>query len=311
MYSYLKTISRAAISTRTCARSFVTVAQPHIHNEGNYAEEYQQDVVSSNLCNISSFKNCNLADALCHKEHLTLAQSDVKPHYVSPFVYSSIGVKDGTFSTLNTTLTEDVTQDSTVKYSKASKKAGIPGNQHERPNSDILLLVQDYLTNTVPYFFHRRQTYQIYTQDIVFENFYKNKAYTRRGINKYGLQLAKYRIAAHFMYANIRLQIRTTSIDADEGCIHLTWALYGLSNIESFKFWKFSVLAPKKGLDEKSDLHAGVSTYWVNSAGKIYKHRVARVIPNKTPEINEKKEMSAKLASMLNPQLKPTLTEKS
>merc|ERR1712018_617443 len=142
MYCYLKTLSRAAISTtRVCSSSFVRVAQSHVDNEGNFStRRYLQNEMPLN-------------DTNQYNGYLNQVQSNLIHRYTSPFAFKrDIGVKERICSTKNMLLNVDIDQNSTVQYSKASKKDKSSSGQHDRPNSDILLLVQDHLVNSIPYF---------------------------------------------------------------------------------------------------------------------------------------------------------------
>lgn len=162
-----------------------------------------------------------------------------------------------------------------------------PDNSTSRPNIDQLRQVQDNLSEGIQHVFVKRHNYRMYRQDVVFENNFFLKSYKTRGILRYAVEIAKFRVYVHFKYANVRMEVLKATVSEEEGSVMVRWRAKGIPQARAFMFWKFLPWKYAKSQNVEAEWIDGFSTFLVDSDSFIYKHKLDRVIPEEEKEVLE------------------------
>ncbi|CAF1042849.1 unnamed protein product [Adineta steineri] len=164
-----------------------------------------------------------------------------------------------------------------------------PGNPNDKPKLEHLRFIEDQLKQILPDFCKRMHPYALYTADIIFENYYDNPPKIMKGAGNYALALFWLRIKLNFKLMNVKVHLLKTTVDEESNCVKIRWRITGLSN-QSFvgvlKGWRKpkDVAGNIRNYIEHID---GFSIFYVRGDGRIYKHRVDRVM------VDEDKELAA------------------
>ena len=150
----------------------------------------------------------------------------------------------------------------------------IPG----RPSVEQIEIIREVLENTLPNFFRKPLNYNIYNQNVIFENNIWQKKTI--GLSKYSLQMALIRIIGHFKYVQVTLVIVKITSHPEEGTIKVRWRIAGLSNTKALSFWRYRPGKFKEHLMDDSQWTDGFSTFYIGTDGLVFKHRVDQVIPD-------------------------------
>jgi len=166
---------------------------------------------------------------------------------------------------------------------RANKQSqGGAGDKNKLPNMDQLNRAKDFLVDEIPKAMMGRHEYRIYTKDLVFENNWNiSKPYTTVGLTAYAMKLLKARFYIHCRYAKVKVTILSASIDETSGSVALRWRVAGLPQMKAFMFWKFVPFKVAAKASAESEWLDGLSTFYVNTSGFIYKHRLDRMTPDK------------------------------
>lgn len=170
----------------------------------------------------------------------------------------------------------------------------------DRPNRDQLSAVQDHMAENLPKLFVKFHSYDIYTNDVIFENnWYLGQSYATAGVTAYALEIAKLRLFVHLRYANVRMQLLKTTTNDAEGAVQVRWRIMGIPQVKAVMFWKFLPWSDRSSTAVDSEWLDGFSTFFVNGSGLIYKHRMDRVIPDEGPELKNGSTVLEKIASSM------------
>lgn len=149
----------------------------------------------------------------------------------------------------------------------------------ELPNQDNLQSIQSFMTEQVAKFFTSRHEYRIYTKDLVFENYWDlSQPYEVIGLTSYALKVLKVRIYLNFKYARLKVNVLSSSIHQDLGCVCVRWQVGGLPQHKAFMFWKYVPFRIRKTANKELEWLDGLSTFFISKQGFIYKHRIDRVM---------------------------------
>lgn len=147
------------------------------------------------------------------------------------------------------------------------------------PNQYSLQNVQSFMTEQISKFFTSRHEYRIYTKDLILENHWDlRQPYTVIGLTSYALKVLKVRTYLNFKYARLKMNVLSSSIHEDLGCVCIRWQVGGLPQLKAFMFWKYMPFRIRKTANKELEWIDGLSTFFVNKQGFIYKHRIDRVI---------------------------------
>ncbi|XP_071152432.1 uncharacterized protein [Mytilus edulis] len=153
-----------------------------------------------------------------------------------------------------------------------------------KPSMEQLNAVKERLAETLPHFFNKVMDYSIYDPKVVFVNNIWNRKTS--GIGMYSLNLSVIRILAYFKYTQITVQLLKITVHPEDGAVKVRWRVAGLSNTASLKFWNFYPGKYRENVEKDSQWTDGLSTYYINKHGMVYKHVVDNVIPdNEIPNV--------------------------
>lgn len=167
---------------------------------------------------------------------------------------------------------------------EVKKDQGVPNNNN-KPNADKLHNAKTFLITEIPNIMHSRHEYRMYTHDVILENNWDiTKPFTTVGVKAYAVELLKVRWYMHCKYAKVRVNVTSASIDEVSGSVTIRWRLAGLPQIKAFlSFWKFVPFRVTQKALEESEWLDGLSTFYVNATGSIYKVKLDRVTPDEGP----------------------------
>ncbi|CAF1014849.1 unnamed protein product [Rotaria sordida] len=166
-----------------------------------------------------------------------------------------------------------------------------PGNPNDKPKLEHLRYIENQLIQILPDFCKRMHPYALYTADIIFENYYDDPPKIMKGAGSYALALFWIRTKLNFKLMNITIHLLKTTIDEESNCVKIRWRISGLSNksfIGILKGWR----KPKDVAGNMRDYIEyidGLSIFYVRGDGRIYKHRVDRIM------VDEDKELATSL----------------
>lgn len=147
-----------------------------------------------------------------------------------------------------------------------------------RPTPGQLMEMKERLTEIMPNFFCKQADYSIYDPNIIFENNIWKKRTV--GIGKYSLNISMIRIGAHMKYTNVVLHILKITSHPEDGCIRARWRISGLPQAKSLMIWRYYPGKFRENVKKDSQWIDGISTFYLNKNGKIYKHVADNVIPD-------------------------------
>ncbi|CAF4701206.1 unnamed protein product, partial [Rotaria sp. Silwood1] len=167
-----------------------------------------------------------------------------------------------------------------------------PGNPNDKPKLEHLRYIEDQLIKILPDFCKRMHPYAIYTADIIFENYYDDPPKIMKGAGSYALALFWIRTKLNFKLMNVTIHLLKTTIDEESDCVKIRWRISGLS----IKGWR----KPKDvagNIRDYIEYIDGLSTFYVRGDGRIYKHRVDRIMVDEDKELAtsplDKKKLAA------------------
>lgn len=147
--------------------------------------------------------------------------------------------------------------------------AGRPDNQPDTAKSgqaslDQLIHVEKILSEYAPRFFTDVHPLSIYTQNLVFVN--NLRGLKTEGLQRYLTQLMIYRMYYTVRYLRSRVEVLNLVKHPEESFIKLRWRVVSDHRVLGTTLMTYQV-RPKK--ERWKD---GLSTFYVNSDGKIYYH---------------------------------------
>ncbi|UJR30662.1 hypothetical protein I4U23_018186 [Adineta vaga] len=162
-----------------------------------------------------------------------------------------------------------------------------PGNPNDKPKLEHLRFVEDQLKQILPDFCKRMHPYALYTADLVFENYYDHPPKIIKGAGGYALALFWIRMKLNFTLMNVTVHLLKTTVDEESNCVKVRWRVSGLSNksfVGVLKGWRKprDVAGNIRDYIEHID---GLSTFYVRGDGRIYKHRVDRIMVDEDKEL--------------------------
>jgi len=173
----------------------------------------------------------------------------------------------------------------TVEVINKKQSEGGGDERNKLPNTDQLNRMKDFLIREIPGILSKRHEYRIYVKDLIFENNWTvDKPYTTVGLTAYALKLFKARAYVHFRYAKVKVIVISATTDPTAGSVAVRWRVAGLPQMKAFMFWKFVPFKVSSKASEESEWLDGLSTFYVNTAGFIYKHRMDKMMPDKGVE---------------------------
>ena len=101
----------------------------------------------------------------------------------------------------------------------------------------ILILIIFFLIK-LPSFFQRRHCFELYTNDVVFEDNIRNiKTY---GLRAYACYATLFKMYANFKFKDVNLRLLKMTEHLDESCIKVRWRVVGDQQFSMFiAFWSF------------------------------------------------------------------------
>nr|SVE74307.1 EOG090X09QP [Daphnia barbata] len=167
------------------------------------------------------------------------------------------------------------------------------------PSQTQLQHVFDVLSTSLPKLFIQPMNYQIYSQDLVFEN--RIRGTRTVGLYNYVKQVALLRCVGHLKYAYVRFEILKITQHPEEGTIKVRWRISGISGLKVLlQFWRYKLWQWKDLQKKQESWYDGFSTFHVSSKGLVTLHIADKMMPDdeKAAETN-KGILAAKLALLL------------
>lgn len=191
----------------------------------------------------------------------------------------------------------EVDQFSDTKQTASDRKEG--KDEPKGPTLAQLETVRSYYLEIVPDFHKRGEdlSAKLHSQNLVFENHFFKTPRITRGLQKYMMELAKFRILGAIAYPSYYFEIQSITSHPREGQVKMHWRMYYVSN------WNFvrRIFSLMRDMSEKKKGHDSIdatSTFSVNKDGKIFYHKVDRVIPLQE-EVSPVEKIKAKTAEMV------------
>lgn len=255
-----------------------------------YNTDLSQYVNQVTFCDISNTKPCVVPDRKESKDSLLLSK-----------------VKSSPASVVQSSPESD-------KSVKGAKSTDSPGDDEEKKDGPTLLQLQDvmnYYIATVPSF-HRAsgENFRLgmHHKQIVFENNFYPKPIVKRGIHAYRNYLFKINLLATFAYVHYSYEIVSLRSNRKEGSVILHWRVRLLSNTSFMTSLVPRVLRGSNIGDQYKTMD-GISTFYVDSDGKIFKHKVERLTPLNEP-ISATEKIASKILSNAVPKVNFTTQTK-
>lgn len=166
------------------------------------------------------------------------------------------------------------------KQPTSNKKEG--KDEHEGPSIAQLEQVKQYYIEIVPDFHRKGEdlSAKLHAPNIIFENHFFKKPKVTRGLQQYIIELSKLKILATLAYPSYYFEIQSITTHPKEGHVKMHWRMYYVSN------WNFirRIFTLMRDMKQKKRGHDSIdatSYFHVNKDGKVFRHRIDRVIPLK------------------------------
>ncbi|CAH1787459.1 unnamed protein product [Owenia fusiformis] len=168
----------------------------------------------------------------------------------------------------------------------------------KKPTEETLLLMKEHLTDSIPKIF-RTHDYRIYINDVTFENNFWGPSVTSKGIQAYLFYIVKLRLAVHFKYVQTKVELLKITTHESDGTVRAHWRVQALPQMKILtNFWKFFPGRFRKVVTQESEIYEGISTFYLQGDGLVYKHRVDRVIEDEEQVVN-KSGIALKMAVLI------------
>ncbi|KAG7159948.1 hypothetical protein Hamer_G017389, partial [Homarus americanus] len=167
-----------------------------------------------------------------------------------------------------------------------------------KPSAEQLSHVFNKLAETLPKLFIQPLDYNIYSQDIVFEN--RIRGLTTVGLVPYIRQVALLRTVGHLKFAHVKFEILKITKHPEDGTVRVRWRIKGLSGLKAmFQFWKIKLWNWKGIVDQMESWYDGFSTFYVGGDGVVHKHVADSMMPDEEHHVIEKGPLAVKMAALL------------
>lgn len=136
-------------------------------------------------------------------------------------------------------------------------------NSNNKANPDQLVNLEEKLLHLLPKFFAIPHPLNLYSKDVVLIDNIRNLRV--QGLAQYGLQVGLFRVYHFIKYSSIKVELLNLVKNPEESYIKVRWRIITKPGLLQFAlfFWKL------KSLERWKD---GISTFHVNSEGKIHCH---------------------------------------
>lgn len=194
---------------------------------------------------------------------------------------------------------------------------GTPSNsdfEKERAKrEEYLIKMKEFLEKSLPPIFEIGISFDAYSPNVVLENNYWGKKEINLGLQNYKIQVYKLRSVTALRFIHTRMCLLSTSCDLDENFVRVRWRILGLKQLAALrriqtygKFWKISKI-PDRQLEKDAVWYDGISYYYLNEEGLVYKHVVTRVeedsSSNVAPALSLKEKVARKMGVLSSKQI--------
>ncbi|RNA35849.1 hypothetical protein BpHYR1_054690 [Brachionus plicatilis] len=155
----------------------------------------------------------------------------------------------------------------------------------KKPSKEQLLLLKERLASHLPKFLVETHPYNMYTNDVIFENLYQEPGKISTGALQYAIQLTMLRMKVHWKYSNARLEVLKITVDDLDSTVKVRWRIVGIRGMKSMtQPWKIKAWKLKESINNEAEWNDGFSILYVRGDGLIYKHTLQRVMSQKDEE---------------------------
>jgi hypothetical protein len=144
-----------------------------------------------------------------------------------------------------------------------------------KPTEEQLLAVNEELTIEIRRFFNHGHNFNMYTNDILFED--NVRGVRTKGLTAYMQSLFKAKIMGHIKYTRVSVKILKTTQHPEDGTVRVRWRIEGVPGMLSFVLNPFRMPSTVMKQTEWID---GFSIFYVNGNAKIFKHVCNKMIPD-------------------------------
>ncbi|CAF0759006.1 unnamed protein product [Brachionus calyciflorus] len=224
------------------------------------------------LSRYSSTKSL-INDSLCQKNDLNNCSFDKDS--------KNVILKNSLVEKINKNQTRLFTTTSLNRLSTEQETA----DPYKKPTKEQLLLLKEKLVQILPKFMVESHPYNLYTANVVFENYYSEPGKITEGALQYAIQLLLLRMKINWKFSYSRIEVLKVTIDELEGAVKVRWRLVGVRGLKSMvQPWKVKVWNVKDTIKNESEWNDGFSIFYVRGDGLIYKHTLQRVMSQKDEE---------------------------
>jgi len=145
--------------------------------------------------------------------------------------------------------------------------------QSQLPDRDTLERTAEKLSYEQANIFVRKPNYSLYRDDVVLED--RINGETSTGTAPYMYRLHKLKIFGHLRFVFVRMRLVSMKTELEEGVVVFRWQILGLKALRMFALFIPRKLWFAKNMNEAAEVwREGVSTYYVDGRGQVYKHVV-------------------------------------
>lgn len=154
--------------------------------------------------------------------------------------------------------------------------------------------------------FLKNQRWELYHPNMIFEDNIRGKRYL--GLTQYKQIVNIFKITAHIRFVYVRFHILQLKTHSEDGTVRIRWRISGLGMLRLiFKYFP-QKLWMKGNMDKEAPTwYDGISTFYVGSDDRIFKHKVDRVIKDQKPEKSESLADKLKKLKPVTEPLSPAL----
>ncbi|XP_051852135.1 uncharacterized protein C6orf136 homolog [Antechinus flavipes] len=173
-----------------------------------------------------------------------------------------------------------------------------PGSPHPAPATssgnpsmeEHLAVMHEKLRQELPNLFLRSHDYNLYSSDVEFINEILN--IRTKGRTWYILSLTLCRFLAWNYFAQLQLEVLRLSQHPEDWTLQARWRLVGLpTHLLFLRFYR-------RDKDELYRTYDAYSTFYLNSEGLIYRHRLDKLMPSHSPPMPVKKLLVGALGAL-------------
>ncbi|XP_027732521.1 uncharacterized protein C6orf136 homolog isoform X5 [Vombatus ursinus] len=173
-----------------------------------------------------------------------------------------------------------------------------PGSPHPAPATpsgnpsmeEHLAVMHEKLRQELPNLFLRSHDYSLYSSDVEFINEILN--IRTKGRTWYILSLTLCRFLAWNYFAQLQLEVLRLSQHPEDWTLQARWRLVGLpTHLLFLRFYR-------RDKEELYRTYDAYSTFYLNSEGLIYRHRLDKLMPSHSPPMPVKKLLVGALGAL-------------